>query len=88
VAGSSAQALAQRSRIVLLTAALSARPTRWFAGEISDIVPPRFGRSFAAEIPNARFELMPGEAHEPFQEVPDEFIARVDAFWRELDAGA
>jgi hypothetical protein len=30
---------------------------------------------------------MPGEAHQPFQEVPDEFIARVDAFWRELDAG-
>jgi pimeloyl-ACP methyl ester carboxylesterase len=29
---------------------------------------------------------MPGEAHQPFQEVPDEFNARVDAFWREVDA--
>ena len=31
---------------------------------------------------------MPGEAHQPFQEVPDEFNARVDAFWREVEAGA
>jgi hypothetical protein len=30
---------------------------------------------------------MPGEAHQPFQEVPDEFNARVDVFWREVDAG-
>jgi hypothetical protein len=29
---------------------------------------------------------MPGEAHQPFQEVPDEFNARVDAFWRQVDA--
>jgi hypothetical protein len=29
---------------------------------------------------------MPGEAHQPFQEVPAEFNARVDAFWREVDA--
>jgi pimeloyl-ACP methyl ester carboxylesterase len=30
---------------------------------------------------------MPGEAHQPFQEVPDAFNARVDAFWREVEAG-
>jgi hypothetical protein len=29
---------------------------------------------------------MAGEAHQPFQEVPDEFNARVDAFWRSVDA--
>ena len=40
----------------------------------------------AAEIPNARFEVMPGGAHQPFQEVPDEFNARVDAVWRDVDA--
>jgi pimeloyl-ACP methyl ester carboxylesterase len=28
---------------------------------------------------------MPQEAHQPFQEVPDEFNARVDAFWREVE---
>ena len=26
----------------------------------------------------------PEEAHQPFQEVPDEWNARVDAFWREV----
>ena len=47
----------------------------------STFLPPRFGRSVAAAIPNARFEVMPGEAHQPFQEVPEEWNARVDAFW-------
>ena len=31
---------------------------------------------------------MEGEAHQPFQEVPDKLNAMVDAFWREADAGA
>ena len=56
------------------------------SGELDVILPPRFGRSVAAEIPNARFEVMGGEAHQPFQEIPDEFNARVDAFWREAEA--
>jgi hypothetical protein len=31
----------------------------------------------------------PGEeAHQPFQEVPEEWNARVDAFWREVEARA
>ena len=63
-----------------------AAPTLVLAGELDTILPPRFGRFVAAEIPNACFELMPGEAHQPFQEVPDEFNARVDAFWRDVDA--
>jgi pimeloyl-ACP methyl ester carboxylesterase len=65
-----------------------AAPTLVLAGELDIIVPPRFGRLVAAEIPGARFELMPGEAHQPFQEVPDEFNALVDGFWRDVDAGA
>jgi pimeloyl-ACP methyl ester carboxylesterase len=65
-----------------------AAPTLVLAGELDTILPPRHGRFVAAEIPNARFELMPGEAHQPFQEVPDQFNARVDTFWRELDANA
>jgi hypothetical protein len=28
---------------------------------------------------------MEEEAHQPFQEVPDEWNARVEAFWREVD---
>jgi pimeloyl-ACP methyl ester carboxylesterase len=63
-----------------------AAPTLVLSGEFDIILPPRFGRSVAAAIPNARFEVMPGEAHQPFQEVPDEFNARVEAFWREVEA--
>jgi pimeloyl-ACP methyl ester carboxylesterase len=33
-----------------------------------------------------QIEVMPGEAHQPFQEVPDEWNARVDAFWQEAEA--
>jgi pimeloyl-ACP methyl ester carboxylesterase len=54
------------------------------ASELDTILPPRFGRSVAADIPNARFEVMPAQAHQPFQEVPNEFNARVDAFWRDV----
>ncbi len=63
-----------------------AAPTLVLSGELDIILPPRFGRSVAAGIPNARFDVMAGEAHQPFQEVPDEWNARVDAFWREAEA--
>ena len=63
-----------------------AAPTLVLSGELDIILPPRFGRSVAAEIPNARFDVMAGEAHQPFQEVPEEFNARVEAFWREVEA--
>src|SRR3712207_6361401 len=63
-----------------------AAPTLVLSGELDLILPPRFGRSVAAAIPNARFDVMAGEAHQPFQEVPDEFNARVEAFWREVEA--
>ena len=65
----------------------TAVPTLVLAGELDTLLPPRIGSSVAAAIRNARFEAMPGEAHQPFQEVPDEFNARVDAFWREVEAG-
>jgi pimeloyl-ACP methyl ester carboxylesterase len=61
-------------------------PTLVLAGELDVILPPRFGRFVADAIPNAAFEVMPGEAHQPFQEVPDEFNARVDAFWSGVEA--
>ena len=61
-------------------------PTLVLSGELDIILPPRFGRSVAASIPKARFEVMPGEAHQPFQEVPEEFNTRVEAFWREVEA--
>jgi pimeloyl-ACP methyl ester carboxylesterase len=62
-------------------------PTLVIAGEFDTILPPRFGRDVAAKIPGAQFEVMEAQAHQPFQEVPDEWNARVDAFWREVEAG-
>jgi pimeloyl-ACP methyl ester carboxylesterase len=61
-------------------------PTLVLSGEFDIIMPPRVGRSVALGIPKARFEVMPGEAHQPFQEVPEEFNARVEAFWHEVEA--
>ena len=63
-------------------------PALVITGEIDMICPPRLGREVAAGIPGARFELLEGEAHQPFQEVPAKFNALVDAFWREVDARA
>lgn len=65
-----------------------AAPTLVLASELDMILPPRFGQAVAAGIPDARFEVLPGEAHQPFQEIPDEFNARVDAFWRDVGARA
>ena len=62
-------------------------PTLVLSSELDAILPPRFGQAVAEGIPNARFEVVPEQAHQPFQEIPDEFNARVDAFWREVDAG-
>lgn len=59
-------------------------PTLVMAGELDIGAPPRFGRIVAEAIPGATFEVLAGEAHQPFQESPDVFNARVDAFWREV----
>ncbi|MDQ3876194.1 MAG: alpha/beta hydrolase [Actinomycetota bacterium] len=60
-------------------------PTLVMAGELDTILPPRFGRAVADAIPGAQFEVLPGEAHQPFQEAPEDFNARVDAFWRDVE---
>jgi len=54
-------------------------------GELDLICPQRLGRVVAERIPNAEFVLMPGEAHQPFQESPDDFNTRVDAFWQTIE---
>jgi pimeloyl-ACP methyl ester carboxylesterase len=58
------------------------------AGGQDIAAPPRLGRIVAELIPGARFEVLPDEAHQPFQEIPDAFNSRVDAFWAEVDARA
>ncbi|GAA2136062.1 hypothetical protein GCM10009844_01980 [Nocardioides koreensis] len=55
------------------------------AGEYDTIFPPRSGRRVAEAIAGAEFEVLPGQAHQPFQEIPDQWNARVDAFWREVE---
>jgi pimeloyl-ACP methyl ester carboxylesterase len=49
---------------------------------------PELGRAVADAIPGALFEIMEEESHQPFQEVPDQWNARVAVFWQEVDAGA
>jgi pimeloyl-ACP methyl ester carboxylesterase len=60
-------------------------PTLVLAGGDDIATPPRLGRLVAERIPGAVFEVMEGEAHQPFQEVPQRFNDRVDAFWREVE---
>ena len=57
-------------------------PTLVLAGSEDIATPARLGRTVAERIPGAEFQLMDGAAHQPFQESPDDFNARVDAFWR------
>jgi pimeloyl-ACP methyl ester carboxylesterase len=63
-----------------------AAPTLVLAGGRDINAPPPRGRAVAELIPGAVFEVMEEEAHQPFQEIPDEWNARVDAFWREVEA--
>ena len=65
-----------------------AAPTLVLAGGRDLNARPELGRAVAELIPGARFEVMEEEAHQPFQEVPDQWNARVDAFWREVEAQA
>jgi pimeloyl-ACP methyl ester carboxylesterase len=61
-------------------------PTLVLAGGRDSSTRPELGRAVAELIPGARFEVMEDESHQPFQEVPEEWNARVDAFWREVEA--
>ena len=63
-----------------------AAPTLVLAGGRDMTVRPALCRAVAELIPGAQFEVLEEEAHQPFQEVPDEWNARVDAFWCEVEA--
>jgi pimeloyl-ACP methyl ester carboxylesterase len=63
-------------------------PTLVLAGGRDPTARPELCRAVADLIPGARFEVMEEESHQPFQEVPDEWNARVDAFWQEVEARA
>jgi pimeloyl-ACP methyl ester carboxylesterase len=61
-------------------------PTLVLAGGRDPTSRPELCRAVAELIPGASFEVMKEESHQPFQEVPDEWNARVDAFWREVES--
>ncbi len=60
-------------------------PTLVPAGGSDHVGRPQLGRAVADAIPGAVFEIQDGEAHQPFQEIPDAWNARVDAFWRDVE---
>ncbi|MGH3728761.1 MAG: alpha/beta fold hydrolase [Micromonosporaceae bacterium] len=62
-------------------------PTLVLAGERDPTSRPELCRAVAELIPGSQNEVLEGESHQPFQEVPERWNARVDAFWREVDAG-
>jgi pimeloyl-ACP methyl ester carboxylesterase len=68
--------------------ALIAAPTLVLAGGRDSTSRPELGRAVAELIPGARFEVLEGECHQPFQEVPDDWNARVHAFWRDVETTA
>lgn len=55
-------------------------PTLVVWGESDRIVDPDYGRAFAAAIPGARFELLPGTGHVPQIETPGRLLAAILAF--------
>ncbi|MEO8693400.1 MAG: hypothetical protein ABI658_07770 [Acidimicrobiales bacterium] len=59
-------------------------PTLVIAGGHDIVTPPRLGRIVADAIPSARFELLHDEAHQPFQEVPEQFNKLIESFWEEV----
>jgi 3-oxoadipate enol-lactonase len=61
-------------------------PTLVLAGGRDSVGRPELGRVVADAIPGAVFEVWATEAHQPFQEVPDRWNTRVDAFWQDVDA--
>ena len=61
-------------------------PSLVLAGGRDSTARPPLGRAVAEMIPGARFEVLEEEAHQPFQEIPEEWNARVDVLWRQVDA--
>jgi 3-oxoadipate enol-lactonase len=61
-------------------------PTLVLAGGLDLTARPELGRAVAQAIPGALFEIQDGESHQPFQEIPGVWNARVDAFWQDVEA--
>src|SRR5919106_134483 len=57
-----------------------AAPTLVLAGGLDPTSRPELCHAVAQLIPGAEFQVMEQESHQPFQEAPDDWNARVDAF--------
>ena len=49
------------------------------------ICPPRLSRPIVEAMPHAELAVIPGAAHQPFQEKPDEYNSIVAGFWARAD---
>jgi pimeloyl-ACP methyl ester carboxylesterase len=61
-------------------------PTLVISGSVDPQVSPKRCRDMAARIDGAEFVLMENHAHQPFQEVPEEYNAIVTGFWERVDS--
>jgi 3-oxoadipate enol-lactonase len=59
-------------------------PALVLAGEYDLICPPRMSERVVALIPGAQYEVLPKAGHQQFQEEPEVWNARVDAFWQSV----
>jgi pimeloyl-ACP methyl ester carboxylesterase len=59
-------------------------PALVLAGQYDMTCPPRVTKRVADLIPGARFEVLPGAGHQQFQEEPELWNGKVDAFWRAI----
>ncbi|MDQ4011089.1 MAG: hypothetical protein M3228_10450 [Actinomycetota bacterium] len=70
-----------RSLVLISTWARADARRGWGA---RDRLPAALRPSSREADPGAEFVVLPGEAHQPFQERPAEFNALIDAFWRKV----
>ena len=61
-------------------------PTLVLHGTEDPLFPIGHGVALAEAIPGAELVVLPDEAHQPFQERPEEWNAIVDDFWSSIDA--
>jgi pimeloyl-ACP methyl ester carboxylesterase len=60
-------------------------PTLVIVGDADIICPPRLSRPIVEAMPHAELAVIPGAAHQPFQEKPDEYNSIVAGFWARAD---
>jgi pimeloyl-ACP methyl ester carboxylesterase len=60
-------------------------PAFVIVGDEDIAAPVRYARELAAALPDADLAILPGEAHQPFQESPETWNELVAGFWRRVE---